>query len=420
MKKNPERLAWTIMLSSFFLCCGLTIGLPYSAWWFVNNATVIPEAIVAAGQGTLLVTQTPGSPPIAVTTSQSMTMTDEDYMISTLESNGQGTLDVMGPGRQSIVTLRIYEGTQITLTRLASPRFTWSPNAHEVGFKIGHGGVRVYVPPEQARSVDVRVSTPLGDAVLEGEGAFLIEVEDGAAQVSVTRNIVVINCRQDRIIVGPDQDAKLNQEGCSRVEGDQRGRNLVRGGDFREPLQPVWQLASQTKAGFPAGIIEEVTSEGQPAVRFLRSAADWGMTGIDQTLDANIRDKPTVILHLWVRIDSQNLDVCGVEGTECPIMVRIEFEDRDGNRKTWMEGFYAQDDPAISTPMGCAPSCREIYPPQWRYVAPHQWEPYESPNLIEELSKAGFTPRTITSISISASGHSYAALVRDVQLLVQD
>ena len=303
---------------------------------------------------------------------------------------------------------------------MASPRFAWSPNPHALAFTLTHGGARVSISPGLTRPVDLHVYTRFGDTALDGAGTYRIEVEDGAAQVSVSEGSAVLTCGSDRIAVEPSQDGILREEGCSRVEGAQRGRDILRNGDFRQPLTTTWQLEARTTPGYPEGFIEPVNSDGQRAVRFLRTANQWGLNSLDQTLDVNIRDEPTVTLRLEVRIDYQRLNVCGSRGTECPIMVRIEFEDRNGQRREWLQGFYAQatEDPSI--PRGCSPECKEVYEPTWQYVAPLQWEPYESPNLIEAMTAAGFQPRTITSISIYASGHSYAALIRNVQLLVQD
>lgn len=419
MRRNTERLAWTVMLAALFVCCALALGVPYGTWWYVDNATVLPETAVEAGVGTVLVTHTPGQPPIAVTSSQSTTLQEGD-LISTLESNAQGTVNVLGPDRQPVASLRIYEGTQITVSRLSSPRFTWSPNPHALAFTLTRGGARVSISPGQARPIDLRIRTRFGETLLDSAGTYLIEIEDGSAQVSVSEGVVRLTCGSDRLAIESGQDGTLRAEGCSRLEGAQRGRDILRNGDFRQPLTTTWQLEARTTPGYPEGFIETVNSDGQRAARFLRTANQWGLNSIDQTLDVNIRDEPTVTLRLEVRIDYQRLVVCGSRGTECPIMVRIEFEDHDGQRREWLQGFYAQatDDPSV--PKGCSPECKEVYEPSWQYVAPLQWEPYESPNLIEAMNAAGFQPRTITSISIYASGHSYAALIRNVQLLVQD
>jgi len=43
MRTNPERLAWVVLLTSFFVCLTLSVMTPFSARWYVRRSTVTQE-----------------------------------------------------------------------------------------------------------------------------------------------------------------------------------------------------------------------------------------------------------------------------------------------------------------------------------------------------------------------------------------
>jgi hypothetical protein len=417
MRSNPERLAWTILLSSFTAFCVLVAGAPYAAWRYVTTASDVPRTVVYASQGTLLVTRASGPPALSATTSVSVTIEDDHSDIASL-SRAHGGIDILTPDGARLAALTVYEKTQFRITQLSSPRYQWSTDPYMLTFYVNQGRLRVQVPDNLTRPIHVLVSTAFGEASLSEGGAFVVEVDEAGAQISVQRGIVVLACGTSGSTIVPDKLGTMGSSGCA--EAVSSAHNIVRNGNFQDDLASTWEIISRTREGFPLGVVESVFSDGLRAAQFRRTALDWGLNEIKQTRDYNIRDKRSVVLQLDVRIDQQDLDVCGTEGTECPIMVNIEFEDQNGNRRSWQKGFYAVDFPGINAPTGCLP-CGDVHDPEWfKLSGLAKWETYESGDLIEQMKAGGFIPTTIISIDIYASGHTYLSMVRDVRLLIQD
>jgi hypothetical protein len=111
-----------------------------------------------------------------------------------------------------------------------------------------------------------------------------------------------------------------------------------------------------------------------------------------------------------MRIVSQNIlgfGGCGYLGSECPIILRIDYKDEHGTDREWIHGFYSGE-PA------------DDWPVNWwsEQIQVGTWQPYNSGNLMDEL--AATSPALIKSVTIYASGHSFQAMVTEVELLAQE
>ena len=78
-----------------------------------------------------------------------------------------------------------------------------------------------------------------------------------------------------------------------------------------------------------------------------------------QVIDQDVADYQALRLQLTFRILSQSLGVCGVQGSECPLFLRINYTDENGIRRTWQHGFYATGEISPNTPDACI-SCAVI------------------------------------------------------------
>jgi hypothetical protein len=111
-----------------------------------------------------------------------------------------------------------------------------------------------------------------------------------------------------------------------------------------------------------------------------------------------------------VRIISQDITGfggCGYLGTECPIIVRLDYKDVYGSDREWLHGFYT------GRPAG------DWLINWWaEELQLNNWYSYESNNLVEELADA--PPAIIKSLRIYASGHNFHARVTEVELLVRE
>ena len=187
-------------------------------------------------------------------------------------------------------------------------------------------------------------------------------------------------------------------------------RNLVTNGNFRLPLSGTWDIYNdlQNEREQP-GTVTIQTVGGQRSAVFERQGAYHAETGIRQTINKNVRDFASLRLHFVVRVFDQDVPVCGQAGSECPLMLRLDYKDQDGTDRSFLQGFYTRQDgsganPTYNTTSGSRNEHRRI-PPNVAYT-------YDSANLMETLK-----PAQITAITFYASGHSYRSSVAEVELL---
>ncbi|MBE9508889.1 MAG: hypothetical protein IMY86_12685, partial [Chloroflexi bacterium] len=121
-------------------------------------------------------------------------------------------------------------------------------------------------------------------------------------------------------------------------------------------------------------------------------------------------------LHLAVHIVEHSIPVCGEKGSECPVMVRVVYEDANGAEQEWLQGFYSQPNTGASeNPLVCV-TCSTKNP--HIQVREDTWYPYLSPNLIPQLSSQdGEPPTMIKSITIYASGHAFHSMITELELI---
>jgi hypothetical protein len=138
-------------------------------------------------------------------------------------------------------------------------------------------------------------------------------------------------------------------------------------------------------------------------------------------MNADIRPFSSLQLGLILRIEEHSVALCGSAGSECPVMVRIDYQDAEGIDQEWLQGFYATPNiNAAGDPTFCEPCPANSRQPHIQ-VREDIWYPYLSPNLIPLLSSQdGKAPTTITAVTIYASGHTYKSMVAEVELIAQE
>src|SRR5512138_905363 len=115
MRRNPERLAWTVVLISLFACIGLAVSVPLTAASFVNDSSETALITLDVQQGTALVSRTGAGEPIGVTTT--LGNIPEGSSIRA-DENVQALLTIRSPRDNSILqTVQIYGSTDLEIPR---------------------------------------------------------------------------------------------------------------------------------------------------------------------------------------------------------------------------------------------------------------------------------------------------------------
>jgi hypothetical protein len=404
MRKNPQRVAWTVLWAAFIVFCILLTGIPLGIRSYLLNSVEDQETQLKRVEGTLQVQRSKGSQPMAVT--ESLMLLPGDEVI--LDATSRGTLDLF---ERSHVTL--YSSTNVELVAVHSPRFGISNRPNQIVLNLTGGLVRVGVALPNERETDFEVLTPHTTVSLV-EGSYRIEVTNQATQITVVRGEARVGTQGVRVVLSQGMRSKVDMSGV--LENPlSAAQNLIENGDFQQPLSTGWltnTVVLTSEVNPPS--VEVVEDGGRSATRLFRREQDIGNhteVAIQQRLDQDVRDFDRLEVALDVMLEFQSLSGGGQQSSEFPVIVRLDYKDLWGNDKFWTHGFYYQNEAGY--PVALDPWGR----PSGEQIPRGVWYPYESGNLIDLLGEN--RPAQITGLTVYASGWNYESLVSEIQLIVE-
>jgi hypothetical protein len=404
VRKNPERLAWTVLSAAFISFCFLVTSVPLGIRFYLRTSCRDQDTQLERIEGTLQVRKADGSAPQAVI--ESATLGPGDRVIL-------GSTDWASLGFFERSNVFLFGNTDVELTRVRSPRFDMSDRPNEVVLTLAAGMVRAGVALPTDRETHFQVLTPHASLDL-AEGSYRLEVTNPTTQITVLRGEAVVRSATMRMKLLQGMRTKVDLAGVV-ADPLPAAQNLVVNGDFQEPLSTGW--VSRTKVLDPAVAppsIELSQDGGRGVVRLVRREADDGNhteARIIQSLDHDVRDFRVLEITLDVLLEFQSLSGGGQQSSEFPVIVLLDYKDRWGNDQFWTHGFYYQnrDGYTIATDAWGRPMGEQIP----RGV----WYPYESGNLLELLGDN--RPVSVTGLEVYASGWNYDSLVTEIQLIVE-
>ncbi len=418
MCHNPERLAWTVLLISFCLCVALAVSVPLAVRSFLSDSADPAARILQVQQGTALLKR-PVSPDFVGVTD--VTTDVPDGSVIKADQFTQAVLTVRDRGSETnLAIIQLYANTELTVQTAGSPRFDASPNPHRIDLGVNSGRIRVNVPAAATRPVAASVESPQGKVIFT-PGTYAVEVTNEELQVTAREGTATVSARGAEVVIESLQRAvvKLGQPPQGGLSGE---RTLITNGSFTAPINPHWAVEHGPQdENEPTGTLIATTVAGRRAALFARTGEqlNHAETRLVRELHRDVTDAASLTLHFAVLVEFHDVPICGSLGSECPLMVRIDYRDRSGTDREWVQGFYsaAVTDPQNVNPRFCQTcSTRTAH----RAVVPSTWFAYDSGNLIDELTVGDLTPAQITRIVFYASGHAYRSAITDVELLVQD
>jgi hypothetical protein len=398
MRENPERLAWTILLTAFAIFCFLATGIPLGIYHYVSTASVAHTTAITSVRGTVIVEQLTSKRGAIPITDGNTVEVDEDSYVETSETSQA----ILAFFEDSTVTM--YNNTRVRLEKARSPRFEFSSLPPTIILSVQKGRIRV--SPSVHSPLHFEVRSPQTTAWLQ-EGSYAIEVGEDMTQITARSGQVRVNAADETITIKQGERI-LVEEGKKPSGPLSAAQNLVVNGAFTEPLSDTWELytfAPESNVA-PQGAI--TTYGDRNVVEFKSSGRDniHNEAGIKQIIGKDVRDFRSLYVHLNVRLVNQSLPGGGTLGTEYPVMVHVNYKDRYGNDQDWYHGFYYE------------PTLDNWLLTNGERIARSVWYPYESRNLLVSLEEN--KPVSINYIRIYASGWIYNSMVTDVALLAQE
>lgn len=405
MRKNPERLAWFVLLAAFCGFAALAVGIPLGVKWYINRAVVLRTASLEAIVPTIVVELPNLATNVAVTGRRDHIA--QGAAIQT-DRTSQGILTFYEDPDKGIVlgTVQLYSNTRVEIVEMSSPRFASSDASDRIVITVKSGTARVAAAPSGQFPLHFEVRTPQGTIFLS-DASILAEVGNQQTDVSVRYGAVRVQGGGLVIDVQQRQRTSL-RVGQPPTTPVAAIRDLVVNGNFAESLSVGWQVDTERLSeDVQLGSAEIVRSGGRTAVEFRREGreGEHNAVAIVQKIEKDARDFVSLKLRMDVRLIYQSLSGGGTQSSEFPVMVRLDYIDTYGNLQHWVRGFYYQNPNAL---------------PILYYgvrIPQNTWYPYESDNLMLELADA--RPSRLVSLRVYASGWNYHSMVAEVGLIAE-
>lgn len=421
--RDRQRIAWMILLGSFFVCVVLTISIPVGIAVMLQNSTTLLDVMVQANERTVRIDNAngvstallPGTPEQAI---------EPDATVVT--GGTQTALLFFAPpeSEQRLARVQIYSNTLVRLLNADTPRFSMSDNTHTAALRMENGRILLSIPDFEKRPFLLTIYTPQGRIELMEPGQYAILVTNEATQVSVqegraTVSAVVEEGIRDVVDLVANQRGEI-PTGAGPQGPLQTDRALLSNSDFSEG-KSNWTFFSWIvdQANQPKGTTAVTYTFGEPRLHIIRDGEGHADVRFRQSVRQDVTDLEELKLAMTFRILGQTLGVCGFVGSECPLFIRINYVDTGGISQTWQQGFYASGEvDENATPDVCV-SCAVVQNVHQR--VPLAQDFFYEIDFPTKLARQGsLPPRLIESVEVVSSGHAFNVEVVNVELLAVD
>ncbi len=419
MKKKTENLAWLVLTLSLFVCITLSVGIPLAVRGFVLNSTRAMNIELHAQEGTVTY-QARGSDTRVVVESGHQADVRARSLVQ-MNEEGQALLLFYHPDQAEIPisTIQLRGKTDLAIGNIRTPRFPVSPLPHLIELQADQAHKMQVSLAGNGRHAELMAQTPHGLITLE-EGSFAFVIEQLLTEFSVNVGRArVTDPSTDRplVLVAP-QRTQMTQEGLGGIYVGETDILRNRNGNFEEPNLEHWVTITDTGDPQESGgtVRQAKLGDRNSVVFFDRHGQSHAETRIKQELSRDIRSAESLRVQARVLVGVQTLSVCGSLGTECPMMIRIEFTDEAGGTlHEWLQGFYVLDGDNQDVCISCRWKAQHIKIPAFNV-----WWDYESEDLLPLLREQGIRPAVLQRVEIYASGWTYGSAIDRIAILVGD
>ena len=412
-----QRLAWIILIGSFFICVVISIAIPVAANVYIQSAKQNLFTSIQANQGTVGIDDETGMRRAVITGDTAETVEPNASILT--DATATAIMLVATPEDEALLArINIASNTTVRLNQASAPRFNWSDAEHVLVLELESGRIRLTLLESRTRPIAVLLTTPQGEIAIHVPGQYSIEVTNEATQVAVQEGTAGISADDKALVLSSLERAEIPTGAAPQGPLDPE-RSLIQNGDFSQGFDKwseyTWkvELADQ-----PSGQTEIIDVDGESVLSFGRVGIGHADARVLQSINQNVSDYDSLRLLLTLRVREQSLGVCGIQGSECPLFVRIDYVDENGVNQIWQHGFYAAGEVDDNTTPGACISCAVIQSSHER--VPQGQDFFYQVDLRDELARQGaLPPRLIESVSLVASGHSFGTEVIDVAFVVE-
>jgi len=433
-KVEPIRLAWGVLLISFGVFCTICIASVLLGHFFFFQSSVSFDMTLTVGKGTVRVKV--GSEREQAESRFRDLISETTISTDSTDLWSQATINFVDPNyEQLVVSLSLKGNTTVRIEDATRPRFNWTSSDYQISLVDLTGEIDVLVSSELNRDISVSLMTPSGiELRLLNAGRYLVDAS--LSEVSITnRGGQAVIIAKDRITaesVGEGEKATILGEELT-ITRTPAPIELLENSDL-DTLIPYqdgsaqiindppfsWTCTNGPANNLPRGnYYHDIAPDGRASfhLKRLNGATSNGYTRCSQVFPngLDVTQYDYLALQAVLYINYQSLTGCGVEASECPLMLYVDYTDVNGvSGRRWFHGVYAQPLPSSSSWKRLCDDCVQehilIYEKTW-YI-------YNSGNWLN-LFVADRRPAKINSISFYSEGHEYDVFVDEVAILAR-
>ena len=432
----PDRVAWVVLLIAFALFCTVTFSIGFGVYYFLFQSSASLPAILEVSKGTAGIT---GSDMIETVERERKELSNTITSIST-DSLSQATIqfhDVAEDEREVadlLAAITLQGNTFVTFNYANRPRFEWSQNPQRLQFSGLRGQLDILVTGADRHHFEMNIFVDeLGafqgvQVQFMRNGRFRLSASEDEVRLLSLSGMATAFFRDDpggrkTVRTGEELVARLGNRAISTRPSV---KSVVSSADFSlpdlsatrqfQPIEPRYWDCQADLGELPYGAYTLGEFDGRVGVRLYRfeNARTHGEIRCSQAyadgVDVGAYDTMRVLA--TIRFDYQSLSLCGKDGSECPLMLRIDFINVRGNaRSHWIRGFYYEEHASGEYKAICNTCFRDHV-----NINSGVWYTFDSGNLLSLMTE-DTRPARITSVTFYASGHQFDTIVSEMRLL---
>lgn len=429
---DPIRLSWGILLTSFAIFCTICITSVLIGHFFFFQSSVSLDATLYVGKGTVSI-RIGNDRELAESRFRNLTP-ETTIRTDSTDLWSQATINFKDPNyEQLIATLSIKGNTTVRLEDAVRPRFNWTASDYIITLSDVTGEIDILIPDGLNRKILVTILTPNGVEIrLLQSGRYVIDASLSEVSVINRRGqAAIITTNRSAESVGEGERASISDEKTT-ISRTSAPLELVENSTLNTliPYQDgsaqiindppfEWTCTNGPANSLPRGnYYQDIAPDGRASLHFkrLNGATSNGYTRCSQTFSQglDVTQYEYLALQAVLYINYQSLTGCGVEGSECPLMLYVDYTDDNGVNRRWFHGVYARPLPSSSSWKRICDDCVQehilIYEKTWYIYNSGNWL-----NLFVEDRR----PAKINAIHFYAEGHEYDVFVDEVAILAR-
>lgn len=252
------------------------------------------------------------------------------------------------------------------------------------------------------------------------DGPVQATLDEGSYIVKVIANqtLEVVATRGSSVVSGDGAQVTIHGGERTQVRAGQKpvppilaAEDLIGNGAFTQTdatgAPANWDILTPApEGGDVPGRVRLTSDDSFPVVHFTRTGSTYhAEQGIRQTINQDVTDYSVVRLDLRFKVFSQSVSGGGDQGSEYPLMVRVNYLDQNGAPAFFVRGFYVQNGSKLPVTNG-------------QQVNAGEWVNLTDASGIQ-LQQISPRPQFIQSIEVLASGHDYDSEIQKVSLVIE-